>query len=279
MIRILLLGRTGNNLFQYALGRVLSQKHQVPLLLDASWFNEEGWQEVSHFLRLPIQAEVRRHPTWASRALRKITGKHYWEYGSVPVLREPVGDMRFDPSFLDAPADCALIGYFQSPRYFASIADELRAELRALLAGACEHSPSHCAMVEAPQSVAVHVRRGDFLHHPAFQVCDVSYYQTAMNEMRARVPGARFLVFSDDPAWCQETFVAADVHVMQSEGAERNPLHDLSLMSKASHHIIANSSYSWWAAWIGDKAGQEVIMPDRWFTSSILAPIEEKIWK
>ena len=88
MIRIVLQGRTGNHLFQYALGRVLAKKHQVPLVLDASWFNPEGWSEVSHFLSLPLQAEVVRPCSLGSRILRKLTGKHHWEFLSVPIFRE-----------------------------------------------------------------------------------------------------------------------------------------------------------------------------------------------
>ncbi len=80
MIRIVMLGRTGNNLFQYALGRVLAEKHGVPLVLDASWFNAAGWAEVSHFLKLPLKAKVVRRCSLGTRALRKFTGKHYWEY-------------------------------------------------------------------------------------------------------------------------------------------------------------------------------------------------------
>ena len=70
-----------------------------------------------------------------------MTGKHYWEYRGVPVLREPADDQSFDPRFLDAPADCVLFGYFQSPRYFASIADSFRAELNSLLAQAVLEAP------------------------------------------------------------------------------------------------------------------------------------------
>jgi hypothetical protein len=279
MIRILLLGRTGNNLFQYAIGRVLAEKHQVPLVLDGSWFDETGWKEVSHFLKLPLKAKVVRRCPLGVRALRKITGKHYWEYRGVPVLREPGGDLRFDPAFLEAPTDCMLFGYFQTPLYFAEIASGLREELNTLLAEAIQDAQEVRAMLLDPRSVAVHVRRGDFLDNPVFQVCDLRYYAKSMEEMRTRVPGARFFIFSDDPGWCRSEFTGSDIHVMGVETVERNPLHDLRLMSTASHHIIANSSYSWWAAWLGDKPGQEVIMPDRWFTTDINAPVSEKRWK
>lgn len=280
MLRIVLLGRTGNHLFQYALGRVLAEKHGVPLVLDASWFNAEGWAEVSHFLKLPIKARVVRRFSLASRALRNLVGKHYWELRSCPFLREATDDQSFDPRFLDAPSDCVLFGYFQTPRYFESIAVELREEFKSLLAptGARASCPSYLLhSLTQPTSVAVHVRRGDYLIHPAFHVCDESYYRQAMDEMRARVAGARFFIFSDDPEWCRSIFRDADTEIVDSGELATNPLHDLYLMSSASHHIIANSTYSWWAAWLGNNPGQIVLMPDRWYAvGSIHAPIEEK---
>ncbi|MBJ7424668.1 MAG: alpha-1,2-fucosyltransferase [Akkermansiaceae bacterium] len=279
MIRIVLLGRTGNHLFQYALGRVLAEKHSVPLVMDASWFNAEGWAEVSHFLRLPLKAKVVRRCSIGARALRNFTGKHYWEYRGVPILRETGDDQSFDARFLDAPADCVLFGYFQSPLYFNKIAAPLREELNYLLKAAVRIQEDLRAKLAHCNSVAVHVRRKDYLVLPIFQVCDRDYYQRSMNEMRARLPAARFFIFSDDPAWCRGEFQDADTEVIDSGEAANNPLHDLLLMSLTSHHIIANSTYSWWAAWLGDKIGQQVIMPERWYAHGIKAPMEEKQWQ
>ncbi len=276
MIRVVLLGRTANNLFQYALGRVLAEKHGVPLVLDASWFNTEGWAEVSHFLRLPHKARVIRNVTLASRALRKLTGKHYWEYRGVPVLREPTSNHSFDARFLDAPADCMMFGYFQSPLYFDSRASELRSELTQLLSGAVQPSVPLLGQLARPESVAVHVRRGDYLQIREFQVCDLDYYQNGMSRMRSLIPDARFFIFSDDPDWCRSEFTGSDQTVIDSGDAAANPLHDLHLMSTASHHIIANSSYSWWAAWLGEKPGQQVMIPNRWYASDRISPIREK---
>ncbi len=281
MIRIVLLGRTGNHLFQYALGRVLAEKHGVPLVMDASWFNATGWAEVSHFLKLPLKAEVVRRCSIGIRGLRKLTGKHYWEYSRVPMLKESPNDQSFDAKFLDAPADCVLFGYFQSSRYFMSIADELRGELNTLIGDVFSKEPEDPVHQEIHQatSVAVHVRRGDYLRHPAFQVCDSAYYRTSMDEMRAHVESPRFFVFSDDPEWCRQEFREDDTVVIASGKAAANPLHDLRLMSLAGHHIIANSTYSWWAAWLGDKPGQQVIMPQHWYARDIIAPIDDKKWK
>ena len=93
--------------------------------------------------------------------------------------------------------------------------------------------------------------------------------------MRGKIDGARFFVFSDDPAWCRGIFTAGDTEVL-GHSDPFAPLVDLHLMSLARHHIIANSSYSWWAAWLGEKPGQNVLMPDKWFHGGIHAPVEEK---
>jgi len=267
MIRIVLLGRTGNNLFQYALGRVLAGRHGVPLRLDAGWFNHAGWSEVSHFLRLPIQAEVVRPLSVGCRLLRKLTGRHRWEYlRGVPWLREDPADQSFDARFLEAPADCVLFGYFQSPLYFASIEDALRSELRGLFG--VKATGMGC-------DVAVHVRRGDYLKHPDLMVCDVGYYQRAMDLMRWRLSGCRFFVYSDDPDWCRANFAGADVEVVDPTPGG-NPLPDLCAMAQAGHHILANSSYSWWAAWLARHPDQVVLMPSRWNHGATRAPIAEK---
>jgi hypothetical protein len=272
VIRIPLRGRTGNIMFQYALGRALAEKYGVPLVLDASRYNAEGWEEVSHFLKLPIRAKVIRRFSLASRALRKFCGKHYWEYLGFPVFKESEIDQRFDPSFTNAHSDCMIYGFFQSHLYFENIADDLRAEFKDLLASQALPDPR----LAFADSVAVHVRRGDYLHHPALSVCDTDYYRRAMEHLRNLLNTPRFFIFSDDPVWCRGEFQTPDTEVIDSGKMAVNPLHDMQLMSQASHHIIANSSYSWWAAWIGEKPGQQVIMPDRWFAHSVTAPIEEK---
>ena len=269
----------------------------MPLVLDGSWFNAAGWQQVSHFLGLPLRARVVRRFSLGARALRKLTGKHYWEYCGVPVLRENPEDQSFDSRFLDAPADCVLMGYFQTPRYFESMGEELRMELNGLLQSAWRVGPKGARasgphgssisptglapemipeQLSSPESVAVHVRRTDYLHHSAFQVCGEDYHRRAMNEMRNRNFEPKFYIFSDDPEWCRATFTDPDQEVVRMGTGSANPLHDLHLMSLASNHIIVNSTYSWWAAWLGEKPGQQVIMPNRWYSKDIKAPIEEK---
>jgi hypothetical protein len=277
MIRTIMLGRFGNNLFQYALGRVLAEKHGVPLVMDGSWFNAEGWRQVSCIRRLPIRARVVRPLSLASRALRKATGKHHWECIGKPVYHEPADDQSYNPSVLEMPGDCVLMGYFQSPLFFRGIEPLLREELDTDALVWPDAVRDDAKLLRGERTVAVHVRRTDFTWLPNFGVCDAAYYERAMEAMRERVPGAKFYIFSDDPSWCREHFTAMDQTIICHAGAECDPLIDFHLMKQASHHIIANSSYSWWAAWLGKKPGQIVLCPPKWFTGGIIAPIKEKL--
>lgn len=278
MIRVVMLGRLGNNLFQYALGRVLAERHGVPLVMDASWFNRAGWRSVKCLRELPGPAAGRvavvRRASLGARALLKLGGGHYWEYRGVPMLREPERDQSFDPRFLAAPADCLLFGYFQSPLYFAGMEETLRAELAPPEPPRVGHRAALADGLRAADAVAVHVRRGDYAGNPVLDLCGPGYYRAAMARLREALAGPRFFVFSDDPGWCAARLAADDVTIVPYEPA-RSPLDDLQLMSLAGHHIIANSSFSWWAAWLGRKPGQRVLMPAEWFRGTI-APIREK---
>jgi hypothetical protein len=278
MLRIVLLGRLGNNLFQYAFGRTLAEKHGVPLVLDASWFNGRTWPYVSPLRRFPGVSSgrviVSRPFSFGSRALRKITGKHHWEYLGRPLVREKESDHQFDPSLLQSAADSVIFGYFQSPLYFQGIEELLRIELATDGLGLEAGYEDLAEKLRAAHSVAVHVRRTDYVNNPNVVLLGLNYYQRAMDRMRESVPNARFFVFSDDPSWCQQILKASDTEVL-THSDPFNPLLDLHLMSLASHHIIANSSYSWWAAWLGKKPGQQVFMPDAWF-KHIAAPIGDK---
>ena len=280
MIRVLLLGRTGNNLFQYALGRLLARRHGVPLVLGAGWFNAEGWRGVRCLRRLGIEARWQRAGSLAQRALLKWKGIHPWELlekRGVPVIREPLHDLRFRPEVLEAPGDCVLIGYFQSPRYFEEIEPLLRGELA--LDGLDWPAPTQAmaGRLTDENSVAVHVRRGDYAGNRSLDLCGPAYYAAAVAELRERLERPRFFVFSDDPTWCRREFEARDVEVCDLPAAAGDPLHDLFLMSRARHHVIANSSYSWWAAWLGKKPDQIVKVPPRWFGGDFHTPIAEKL--
>ncbi|MFM7183042.1 MAG: alpha-1,2-fucosyltransferase [Verrucomicrobiales bacterium] len=274
-IRVILSGRSGNNLFQYAAGRAIATRLDVPLILDSSLIDGETWKVSAHLLRLPLKAIHRRDPTPVSRWFHRSTGRLVVEIFGGKVVREPIADLSFRPEILEMQAGTTLHGFFQSPLYFASIDVELHAELAPSRWSMSEDIAREGERIAAPGGVAVHCRRGDYVNNPNADLLGPGYFRQAMDEMRRRISGCRFHVFSDDVNWCREQFTEIDVEIENHTGAKSNPLIDWFLMSRANHHILSNSSYAWWAAWFGRKPGQTVLVPPVWF-EGIIAPVREK---
>lgn len=145
--------------------------------------------------------------------------------------------------------DLVLEGYFQSEKYFSDCKDTIRKEFTFRNQSTYKVPPGSCS---------IHVRRGDYLkiqsHHP---VCDMSYYNKAMEMIKAD----NYLIFSDDPAWCSDNFKGDQFTVVSGNP----PTEDMELMSKCDNNIIANSSFSWWGAWLNIKNAHKVIAPKKWF--------------
>ena len=166
---------------------------------------------------------------------------------------------RFDEELFEScPDNADLKGYFQTEKYFVHIRDQILDDFRF-------HSPCE-DKAPADRYVAIHVRRGDYVNKQfAHPLCSVNYYAEAM----AMFPsGSTFVVFSDDLAWCREQPLFRDV--LFSEGT--SPYEDMYLMSRAEHNIVANSSFSWWAAWLNPHPDQIVVAPSLWFEPSYLSP-------
>jgi hypothetical protein len=273
-----MLGRLANNLFQYAFARSLAEKYGVNFELDGSWFNNRTWPYVESLCRFPGvengRAKVVRPFSFGSRALRKTTGKHHWEYLGAPIVREREKDHSFDQSLLESPSNSVVFGYFQSWRYFDHINQIIRKELSTSNMG-LEMGLEHLSdELRNDHSVAIHVRRTDYVNNRNLVLHGMEYYQKAIEQIRRSTVNPKFYIFSDDPQWCTQNFHDSDMKVV-IHNTPVTPLVDLHLMSLANHHIIANSSYSWWAAWLGKKQHQKVLMPPSWFRE-IVAPVSDK---
>jgi hypothetical protein len=217
-------GWLGNELFQYSATRALSLKLGVKTIFPR---NNPDLHRIFNLDALDKPSE--------------------WPIGPIRVFEEP--HFHFAPGFWDLPDWTILSGYFQSEKYFAPYAEQIKQEFT---------FRDPVGWPRFKDWVSVHVRRGDYLtfphHHPP---CSVEYYRQAM----AQFPGAHFIIFSDDIEWCKANLAGKDVEF--SEGF--SPDRDLQRMILCDHHIIANSSYSWWGAYLGQNHNKRVIFPRTWF--------------
>lgn len=245
-------GGLGNQLFQYAAGRRLSLIHGTDLKLCADWYRAPGAPSDRNFLlhNFKIQAVAADE-----KDMSLVRNQEY---------RQRAFNYRDD--FEKITDQSFLVGYWQSEKFFGDSADIIRAELsfreENLRAASDEAIGSIKAEEPDAPIVAVHVRRGDYIRpeitlgqHPPVTA---NYLQAAMKQCPAE---SRFLFFSDDEEginWCRRHFDGP--RSLYSEG--RSALDDFCLMTLCDHNIIANSSFSWWAAWLNVNRGRTVIAPD-----------------
>ena len=256
-------GGLGNQLFQYAAGRSLASTTNARLVLDISFY-DKGRHRTFELDQFPIQADVQHRSsgmTWMSRCnqfLRSIVHRDQ-------IYREP--HFQFDPLFENVRPPVTLTGYFQTYRYFEKIEQQIREELRV-------PDPSDPETLQLSQKMSgqnyavLHIRRGDYVSSTKasriYAQCTLDYYQAAMERLPVSNP---VLVLSDDLQWAKENLPVVRPLIFPENKVDRPGLADLWLMTRAKHHIIANSSFSWWGAWLAGKGGLK-IAPRKWFHDS-----------
>lgn len=187
--------------------------------------------------------------------------------GRETIYREP--HFHYDPAFQSLKGPVTLSGYFQSERYFAAIADAVRAMYTLAVPLSPTADATLAAIANTPEAVAVHVRRGDYITNPAaaaaHTLLDADYYRRALTILRERLGREPdVFLFSDEPDQVAEVLPLAGRQTLVRGHADR-PWEDLALMARCRHHIIANSSFSWWGAWLAKNPTQAVIAPRDWF--------------
>jgi len=178
----------------------------------------------------------------------------------------------FDPEILMLPDNVYLDGYWQCPKYFEDISLIIREELAPLLPFGAEDERINSRIGEGG-AVSVHVRRGDYVTNPAAArthgLCSIDYYKAALDHICQRVSRPRFFVFSDDPKWVRENLPMPTPCFFVDHNGPEFAFQDLCLMARCDHHIMANSSFSWWGGWLNSREGKIVVMPKRWFSESL----------
>jgi len=261
MIITRLLGGIGNQMFQYAAGRRLAYIHKTRLRLDISEFSHYKLREFSLDC-FNINAEI--------VSINKIS--KLW-FKLFPFKRRPAvyyfeKHTQFDPHVLDLPDNTYLSGYWQSEKYFLDIEEIIKREFTP------KNLPDKYNMyllknINKAESVSIHIRRGDYVSNPQTSayhgLCSLEYYQKAIQIIRKMVKSPQVFIFSDDIAWAKKNLaIDSPIFYVEHNRGEKD-YEDLRLMSACKHNIIANSSFSWWGAWLNKNKNKIVISPRKWF--------------
>lgn len=275
MIRVLLKGRIGNSFFQYAAGRAVAVKQKAELVLDGSWMDDAHARAYENLLRLPIKARYERRLSAPKRLCRRLFGSNPEAFHQGPVIIDPDDGTQVDVS--NAQDGSLLVGFFQSPAYVESIAPQIREELDLSRISIPDSATRFEDTIRTSLTASIHVRRGDYLGIGNTQCLDGDYHERAVDWFRQRYEGIRFCVFSDDIPWCRTRFTGSDFLFCDFPAAGDDPLHDMRLMTSCHHHVIANSSYSWWGAWLNSRKDKQVIAPRQWMrgiSSENIVPVD-----
>jgi hypothetical protein len=277
MIVVRVSGGLGNQMFQYACALAVAIRNRSEVRIDLANFRTRQIREyaLGHLAisGRPIATEAL--PARLRGALRVSRALHDRDNGRAQrllgwsLLKEP--SFRFWPEVLRAGDNSFLDGYWQSSRYFEGIAEVLRAEF-APLAPICEEARSIARSLRAEPSVALHVRRGDYASDPHTRdyhgLCGIEYYRRAVEMVCRETGAAKVFVFSDDPDWVRREIGHWASCTVVSGAFPLRDHEEMWLMSRCTHFVIANSSFSWWAAWLGDSAEKLVVAPRSWFNAA-----------
>ena len=280
MIIVKLIGGLGNQMFQYAFGRSLALKNNTTLKIDIQDLQNKAEKkdftlrnfELNVFnvqVEIASESEIQnfmKSKTMMAKDLLTLTlpfkSNNFY-------LREP--HHHYFPLAKKAPANTYAYGYFQSEKYFNDIRSTLLKDFTPRLP-LSKRSQEVADRMSKVNGVSIHVRRGDYVSNKVnldvHGLCEADYYEKALAIISEKVDQPKLFVFSDEPNWFKEK-TKTDFPVEYVEHNVGNASYeDLYLMSLCKHHIIANSSFSWWGAWLNQNLNKIVIAPSKWMNNT-----------
>ena len=254
------LGRLGNQMFQYASLKGIAKRHGYEFSIPPL--------EVFGTYDLNVKnSDINIYDVFNISKNNKIA------LTSNQIIQE--NSFNFDENlFLNCPDNIDIVGYYQSEKYFKHIEDEIREDFSFKNDMKIECLSFLCDLMSQNKSdiISLHIRRGDYLTNPNHQLQEIEYYERALKYLPSNIP---VLIFSDDSEWCKGQAIFSDDRFYISE--ENSTDIDLCLMSLCSYHIIANSSFSWWGAWLA-KESKKIIAPKNWFGGACINHSTEDLY-
>lgn len=273
MIIVRLKGGLGNQMFQYVAGLRMATLYQEPLSLDVTGY-EDGGQAKFDTLRKYRLGAFKLSATVATNedAMKArnpfgIISKVIRAYNQ-KILKRFYTD--YEPDFF-TKRHAYIEGFFQSEKNFGDVQDAIREEFQLKKEFEGEEYLRAKSKIDPKRGISVHIRRGDYANDKVtnsyFGTCSIDYYKEAIEYMSSKVESPLFYFFSDDIDWVKKEFGKNDNYIFMSNGGLQD-YEELILMSCCSHNIIANSSFSWWGAWLNRNQEKIVIAPKKWLNVS-----------
>ncbi|MFA5000608.1 MAG: alpha-1,2-fucosyltransferase [Candidatus Paceibacterota bacterium] len=277
MITVNLKGGLGNQMFQYALGRELAVTQKTGLKLDRTGYDREHFR--AYGLKVfAIEENFANHQEIKKNKYSLGLASKAWRGFKFKILRvhhtgwEPRVISRIKKEMAQGK-DIYLDGYWQSFKYFSDIKEVIQKDFT-LKTPLDQTNPELLNQITTTNSVSLAVRRTDYLlttNLKGLGICSANYYKKAIELIETKIENPAFFVFSDDVDWVKAN-MKFNSHLVTyvSENKQEKELTDyqeLVLMSKCKHNIIANSSFSWWGAWLNENPNKIVIAPDIWFNN------------
>lgn len=274
MIITKLIGGLGNQMFQYAAAKALAVKHGVEVKVDTSELEKDsaGVYTQRHFeltcfkgkIEVASKAELKPFYDKYSSTLMRFLQRNFPAVFRTLYAKEK--GSTFNPDFLSFPANTYLDGFWQSEVYFKAFEVEIREDFD-FKQEIKDRNKQLAEKINAVISISLHVRRGDYVSNAITNkfhgLCPPSYYQDAVKHLMEK-GNIELFIFSDDLEWCkQHSKFSLPTHFIETKSA----FDDMYLMSLCKHNIIANSSFSWWGAWLNANPDKTVIAPEKWFAS------------
>ncbi len=274
------MGGLGNQMFQYAFGKNISTKYGFELNLETFLYKKNNFKYLcKNIIKIIIAIFAKESVAKKIKEIGQNKRQYNLKYfeldnktkkikkSHLPVIKEQT-EFCFDPTLVKNSDNFSYLGYFNNEKYFSEISDIIRNDFK-LKKEYSDRLPQELVeKIDKNTSVSVHIRRGDYINNKNINqyhgTCDVAYYLRATKFLKDKLPNPIFFIFSDDIGWCKDNLNLGPETVFIS-GLKN--YEDLILMSKCKHHIIANSTFSWWGAWLNPSLEKIVIAPKKWLNN------------
>lgn len=275
-----LFGGLGNQLFQYASGRSLALRNNARLILDTGWFDivdnldstTVRKYELNSF-KLNCDIQTMGLP-WQKKSILSPLYRRLPFFAKIITRNTNIYNeksFKFDMNLFNQKLPIWLNGYWQSYKYFDSIDEVIKQDIESikfLNTG----SQKILKMIQSSESICVHVRRGDYVLNPKANkmhgLCSIHYYNEAIKLITKYLSKPVLYIFSDDPEWVRVNLSFSYKTIIVDINDIEEVCQDLWLMKSCNHFVIANSSLSWWAAWLSSYKEKIVIAPKKWFANN-----------